>query len=183
MPPSVTTSARFFISIGVTEVIGSTPSTFDLRQLLDEGQHGVELALEMLDLVLGDRDARQMRNTADGGGVDGHEGSSDRPVGRMGEPIAEPVSGRQPPHDRLRARPRIARTAGTSNIACHGRHQPLRHPHLRQPDPAACRRDRLKVRDLDRLTAFYRDVLGLAVLDRTEGRRSARRRRRAVRAS
>src|SRR5215470_10680632 len=28
MPPSVTTSGRFFISIGVTEVIGSTPSTF-----------------------------------------------------------------------------------------------------------------------------------------------------------
>ncbi len=27
MPPSVTTSGRFFISIGVTEVIGSTPST------------------------------------------------------------------------------------------------------------------------------------------------------------
>src|SRR5256885_10588743 len=28
MPPSVTTSSRFFIAIGVTEVIGSTPSTF-----------------------------------------------------------------------------------------------------------------------------------------------------------
>src|SRR5262249_8730105 len=27
MPPSVTTSGRFFISMGVTEVIGSTPST------------------------------------------------------------------------------------------------------------------------------------------------------------
>src|SRR5581483_4711760 len=28
MPPSVTASARFFIAIGITEVIGSTPSTF-----------------------------------------------------------------------------------------------------------------------------------------------------------
>src|SRR4029077_18522248 len=28
MPPSVTTSGRFFISIGVTDVIGSMPSTF-----------------------------------------------------------------------------------------------------------------------------------------------------------
>jgi hypothetical protein len=28
MPPSVTTSARFFIAMGVTDVIGSTPSTF-----------------------------------------------------------------------------------------------------------------------------------------------------------
>ena len=73
MPPSVTTSARFFIAIGVTEVIGSTPSTFDLLQLLDEGEHGVELALQMLDLALGDGDARQMRDAADGIGVDGHE--------------------------------------------------------------------------------------------------------------
>ena len=64
---------------------------------------------------------------------------------------------------------RIARTAGTADIACHGRPQPLRYPHLRQPDPAACRaRLALKVRDLDRLTAFYRDVLGLAVLDQTK---------------
>ena len=38
----------------------------------------------------------------------------------------------------------------------------------------------LKVRDLDRLTAYYRDALGLAVLDRTAVRRDARRRRRAA---
>ena len=72
MPPSVTTSARFFISIGVTEVIGSTPVDVDLGQLLDEGQDGVELALKVLDLLLGDRDAREMRDAADGSGVDGH---------------------------------------------------------------------------------------------------------------
>ncbi len=73
MPPSVTTSSRFFIAIGVTEVIGSTPVDVDLLQLLDEGQDGVELALQMLDLLLGDRDAGEMRDAADGGGVDGHE--------------------------------------------------------------------------------------------------------------
>jgi hypothetical protein len=28
--------------------------------------------LEMLDLLLGDRDPREMRNATDGGGVDGH---------------------------------------------------------------------------------------------------------------
>ena len=70
--PSVTTSARFFIAIGVTEVIGSTPSTFTSCKLLDEGEHGVDLVLEMLDLVLGHRDAGEMRDAADGGGVDGH---------------------------------------------------------------------------------------------------------------
>ena len=29
-------------------------------------------SLQMLDLALGDRDAGEMRDTADGGGVDGH---------------------------------------------------------------------------------------------------------------
>ena len=60
------------MAIGVTEVIGSTPSTFDLRQLLDKGQHGVQLALQMRNLGLGYRDPRQMRDTADGVGIDGH---------------------------------------------------------------------------------------------------------------
>src|SRR5882757_8568290 len=44
----------------------------DLGQLLDKGQNGVELAAEVLDLLVGDRDARQMRDAADGRGVDGH---------------------------------------------------------------------------------------------------------------
>jgi hypothetical protein len=44
----------------------------DLRELLDESQHGVELALKMLDLVLGNRDARKMRHPADSIGVNGH---------------------------------------------------------------------------------------------------------------
>ena len=44
----------------------------DFLQLLDEGQHGVQFALEMLDLVLGDRDAGETGDTADGCGVDGH---------------------------------------------------------------------------------------------------------------
>src|SRR5262245_4919065 len=48
----------------------------DLRQLLDEGEDGVELALQGLDLLLGNRDAREMRDAADGIGVDGHCGGS-----------------------------------------------------------------------------------------------------------
>jgi hypothetical protein len=75
MPPSVTTSSRIFIAIGVTDVIGSTPSTFiHLRELLDKRQHGVELALEMLNFILRDRNAREMRDAADGCGIDGHAG-------------------------------------------------------------------------------------------------------------
>jgi hypothetical protein len=63
--PSVTTSARFFITIGVTDDV-------DLGQLLDERQDRIDLAPQVLDLVVGNRDPRQMRNTADGGGVNGH---------------------------------------------------------------------------------------------------------------
>ena len=76
MPPSVTSSARIFIAIGVTEVIGSTPLDVHLGQLLDEGQDGVELAPQMLDLIFGHGDAGEMRDAADGVGVDGHSESS-----------------------------------------------------------------------------------------------------------
>src|SRR5712671_52474 len=44
----------------------------DLGQLLDKGQNGIELAAEVLDLFVGDRNARQMRDAADGRGIDGH---------------------------------------------------------------------------------------------------------------
>ena len=47
-PPSVTRSSRFFIRMGVTEVIGSTPVDVDLVQLLDEAEDGVELAPQRL---------------------------------------------------------------------------------------------------------------------------------------
>ena len=74
LPPSVTTSSRIFIFIGVTEVIGSTPVDVDRLQLLDPGQDGVELALAVLDLVIRHGDAGEMRDAADGFGVDGHLG-------------------------------------------------------------------------------------------------------------
>ena len=44
----------------------------DLRQLLDKGQHRVQLALQMRNLGLGDRYPRQMGDTADGIGIDRH---------------------------------------------------------------------------------------------------------------
>jgi hypothetical protein len=47
----------------------------DFRKLLDECQDGVDLAAQMLNLVVGNRDPRQMRDTADGGGVNGHRRS------------------------------------------------------------------------------------------------------------
>src|SRR3954451_22530540 len=43
-----------------------------LRELLDESQDRVELTLEVLDLVLRNRDAGEMRDTADSSSVDRH---------------------------------------------------------------------------------------------------------------
>src|SRR5260370_1055233 len=41
-------------------------------ELLDERQHRVQLALEMWNLALSDRNPREMGDTANGGGIDGH---------------------------------------------------------------------------------------------------------------
>src|SRR3981189_993825 len=59
--PSMTTSGRFFIAIAIP-----------FRQLFDECQHGIQLALQMRNLCLSDRDPREMRDTANGGDIDGH---------------------------------------------------------------------------------------------------------------
>ena len=72
MPPSFTTSCRFFISIGVTEVIGSTPSTLTSVELLDKGQHGIDLALQVRHFLVLDRDPRQMRDPPGRGCIDCH---------------------------------------------------------------------------------------------------------------
>jgi hypothetical protein len=48
----------------------------------------------VLDLVLGDRNAREMRDAADGGGVDGHGALPKRT--EPSEPIAEQPLRRQP---------------------------------------------------------------------------------------
>src|SRR6266576_5169670 len=42
----------------------------DLAQLLDEGQHRIQLALQMRNFGVCDRDPRKMRDTANGGGID-----------------------------------------------------------------------------------------------------------------
>jgi hypothetical protein len=70
--PSVTASARFFISIGVTEVIGSTPRHVDLVQLLDETEDRVQFALHPRRFFVGDGDAGEFGDALDGGKVDGH---------------------------------------------------------------------------------------------------------------
>src|SRR5215216_595659 len=41
-------------------------------KLLEEGENRVELALQVLDLVVGDFDAREVRDAAHGIGIDGH---------------------------------------------------------------------------------------------------------------
>src|SRR5208283_1606024 len=61
----------------------------DLRELLDEGQNGIEFALKMLDLLVGHRDARQMRYAADSLGVNGHGGSLELKLAAAERPIAE----------------------------------------------------------------------------------------------
>src|SRR4029079_13854798 len=44
----------------------------DFRQLLHEGQHRIQLALQMRNLALSDRDPRELGDTAYGGSIDGH---------------------------------------------------------------------------------------------------------------
>src|SRR5260370_5354628 len=46
----------------------------DLGELLDEREDRVELGLQVLDFFVGDRDAGEMRDAADGRGVNGHGG-------------------------------------------------------------------------------------------------------------
>ncbi len=72
MPPSVTSSSRIFIAIGVTDVIGSTPSTSTSPSCSTKARMALSSPRKALDLVLGDRNARQMRHAADGIGIDGH---------------------------------------------------------------------------------------------------------------
>ena len=78
--------------MGVTEVIGSTPVDIDLVELLDEGQDGVELALEVRHLLLGDGDPRKMRDAPDGRLIDGH---SD--LLKMRQPSPRPTAARLSP--------------------------------------------------------------------------------------
>ena len=73
IPPSVTLSARFFITIGVTDVIGSTPSTLTSDELRDKRQDRVQFPAQMLDLPVRDRDPGEMGNPANGRRVDRHE--------------------------------------------------------------------------------------------------------------
>src|SRR5439155_344596 len=42
------------------------------RRRLDLGEHRIELALQMRNLVVGNRNARKMRDAADDSSVDGH---------------------------------------------------------------------------------------------------------------
>ena len=52
---------------------GSTPVGVDLAQLLDPAEDVVELGHERLGLGIGDGDAREAGDLADGGEVYGHE--------------------------------------------------------------------------------------------------------------
>src|SRR6202035_3867764 len=43
------------------------------RQLLDKGQHRIQFVLQMWYFCVGDRDPGEMRDTANGGGIDRHD--------------------------------------------------------------------------------------------------------------
>src|SRR4051812_40374731 len=55
------------------------PGHIDLGKLLDERQDGVDLASQMLGLVVGNRNPRQVRDAADGLVVNGHRKPQKRP--------------------------------------------------------------------------------------------------------
>ena len=74
MPPSVTSSCRFFICHRRHRGHRLDTVDIDLLQLLDKGQDRVDLAAQMLDLAVLDGDTGEMRDTAHGRGVNGHCG-------------------------------------------------------------------------------------------------------------
>ena len=51
---------------------GLDARNIDFRKLLDKSEHGIELTAKVLDLVVGNRYARKVRNPANGIGVNGH---------------------------------------------------------------------------------------------------------------
>lgn len=85
---------------------GLDARNIDFRKLLDKSEHGIELTAKVLDLIIGNRYARKVRNPADGIGVNGHAkalafnrnagrgytrggGASQRPVPAFGRRIAQ----------------------------------------------------------------------------------------------
>ena len=58
--------------MGVTEVIGSTPSTSTSLSCSTKDEDGVELALEVRHVLVRDRDARQMRDAPNRFLIDRH---------------------------------------------------------------------------------------------------------------
>ncbi len=66
MEPSLTTSARFFIGIGMDRGHRLDAFHIDGSQFLDEGEDGIELVLQMRHVGLADLDPRQMRDAPHG---------------------------------------------------------------------------------------------------------------------
>ena len=65
MLPSVTTSSRRRSFWSITAVSGSTPSVFDLAELLDPAEDIVELGHQALELLVAHRDPGEPRDVAD----------------------------------------------------------------------------------------------------------------------
>ncbi len=105
MPPSVDFVLPHFHRHGRHRRHWLNPRDIDLRKLLDESQHGVELARKVLDLVFSHGDARKMRHPADGFSINGH-GVASAFLLPVVTPIAErSFSANHRPSSRFRAKP------------------------------------------------------------------------------
>ena len=72
MPPSVTNIGALLHRHGGDRRHRFDPFDVHLAELLDEGEHGIQLTLEVVDLLLGHGDAGEVRDAAYGIGVDSH---------------------------------------------------------------------------------------------------------------
>src|SRR5262249_36571236 len=134
MPPSVTTSGRFFISIGMTEVIGSTPSTSTSDNCSTKARMALSSprSCSISCSATATRASCAMRRTVSGSTDMGLSWADQarRPL------IAEPLLRRQPCASNYCADERKGR------YSCHGCPEPVQHPDVRQPHPAPYRRGR-----------------------------------------
>ena len=119
--------------------------------------------MQILDFLLGYRDAREMSDPTHGFGIDGQQdlppATKARPPSR--ERIAERLlRATHALHDSHH----IAPPAGSADIAPMDAPNPSATPTFASRTPLHIAAVGLIVRDLDRLTTFYRDALGLSVL-------------------
>src|ERR1041385_4810044 len=176
MPPSVTLSSRFFIAIGVTEVIGSTPATFTSESCSTNARMPLSSSFRCStsSSLTAMRAKCAMRRTV--------AASTDMETSFRMRGLAEAGPRRHQARPRLHARteslasppprPRLFLTSASQY-----RERTPKGRLMDAPNPSAtvtfANRTPLRIgavglraRDLSRLTDFYSQAIGLDVLDR-----------------